>query len=1096
MPDAKDILKEKQVEYILKSNEYKEIIKEMTENIISNCKKSANEASTVSIFELELYGFIRESLGLKYYPEKESPVETVRHRAKGRIDSKIGGLITEYKYHEKFDNNEKIEKATSQIQDYLDGLYKLNDEVDYLGVITDGITIRFVRLEKGVFIKESIKALEYSDVDRLIKSIVTLQKVELNSKNLVEDFKLSDDKLSKSLSIELYEALTSNKCDKTNMLFSEWKELFKLSHDDKSKQTAIKERKLALQEALNKKFKEDTDEEYMAMFSIQTTYAIILKIIAFRVISNIYFNKSTDDNFYALATADNEALKLKMQTLEEGDFFKDLGFLNLLEGDFFSWYSSDEQWNENIAENIKKIFSILSKYEDKTIFTQNDNVHDLFKDLYMNIMPDKVRHCLGEFYTAPWLADSVIKSALNHIKSTNKTWKVLDPCGGSGTFITCAISKIIKECKESTSNEEKLAEILKRVNAIDLNPLAVLTLRINYFINISQFIDENTEGFEIPVYLGDAAAVPESIYIDDIECINYTIKTLKKDIEIKLPVSIISDIKIFSNTMNSLEFYVSCCDFDSVYENIVNLIPVHERKDTILDNVKELSNTLIDLQVNKWDGIWVRIIKNYLITANIGKFDIVVGNPPWVDWKSLPSNYRDKIKKTVCIDNELFSGAYRTGGINLNICALISNVVANKWLKSDGTLAVLMPKSLIHQPSYEGFRKFKLKNGKRLYLQELYDWTKAGHPFDPVKEKFLTYVYNSNVKAKNDAINVIRYSLKRGHSLDKFKNVQEISQIESNFKIEKLYAGESHRDLTTISYANKKEDLEKFQLITGENSYKGREGIEFYPQEIFLLSLEDMPEKDRCLFLKNYQNKRSKYKVPVRIIKIEKEYLNPLVRGREIEKYHLQNNKYCVPFPYEENEKIPMPLKELNRKAPSLAKYLLSSKGIIKEQTEYSEKIINDSNAEFYALARVGKYTYANYAVAYRDNTKWQATVVERIDTSWGNGIRPLFQNHAVSITQDKDGIFISREEAYYICGILNAPIVEEYIINSSDSRTFKIDPAIYIPKFDINNEKHKKIYELSKKAHENYDNKEFIKEIDEKIDKLYLDICKLKNNK
>ena len=50
------------------------------------------------------------------------------------------------------------------------------------------------------------------------------------------------------------------------------------------------------------------------------------------------------------------------------------------------------------------------------------------------------------------------------------------------------------------------------------------------------------------------------------------------------------------------------------------------------------------------------------------------------DWKNLPEGYRERIK-SLCIDRMLFSGDGITGGINLNICALISNVSAENWLK-------------------------------------------------------------------------------------------------------------------------------------------------------------------------------------------------------------------------------------------------------------------------------------------------------------------------------------------------------------------------------------------------------------------------------
>ena len=67
------------------------------------------------------------------------------------------------------------------------------------------------------------------------------------------------------------------------------------------------------------------------------------------------------------------------------------------------------------------------------------------------------------------------------------------------------------------------------------------------------------------------------------------------------------------------------------------------------------------------------------------------------------------------------SSQRRTRGNSLNICALISNVTAENWLAKDGVMAILMPQSLLFQQSYEGYRKFNLYDGRRLYFQEIID---------------------------------------------------------------------------------------------------------------------------------------------------------------------------------------------------------------------------------------------------------------------------------------------------------------------------------------------------------------------------------------
>lgn len=111
-----------------------------------------------------------------------------------------------------------------------------------------------------------------------------------------------------------------------------------------------------------------------------------------------------------------------------------------------------------------------------------------------------------------------------------------------------------------------------------------------------------------------------------------------------------------------------------------------------------------------------------------------------------------------------------------------------------------------------------------------------------------------------------------------------------------------------------------------------------------------------------------------------------MVKGKDIVPFHVDWNQYIVPFPYEaDNPKIPIGLDKLSTNAPRLAKFYQDNKKLILEQTGYNEKIIGKDNAEFYALARVGEYSYANNYVVFRDNTKWAAAVISNVYTEWGD---------------------------------------------------------------------------------------------------------------
>lgn len=678
-----EILKQKQFSAIIHSPEYRNILEKKSKEIVNYSRLAQNEATIESYFDCVLFHFFKEvfgRLGYEYHPLKEVTIETSRHITKGRADTAIGALIIEFKQPKTLNTIEKQNKAVSQISDYMLGLTL---ESELVGFVTDGTKGCFVTRDSSGIILEAFSELNASVMDRLIQSIVKLSKTALSSKSLVKDFCCSGHSSTGiKLANSLYSTLSTNMTDRTVMLFNEWKELFNLSHDDISKQQAIIDRKIALQNVFQVEFTKK-DEEYKALFALQTAYVIIVKIVAYRIISLIRYNSSFID-FEAISNTPIESLRSQLASLEEGAIFRDYGMLNLLEGDFFSWYAFNEQWNSTIAESLNSVFKVLSKYSSRPVLNQSSESRDFFKELYQGMMPAEVRHSLGEYYTKQWLAHHVVKEAIE-LCGVSK-WKGVDPCCGSGTFVTAMIGQVLYETK-SLSKEEQLKEILNRVKGIDLNPVAVLSARVNYFINISHLLD-NTNEIEIPIFLGDSSYVPKSVLCDGIKCYEYSINTLMDPIEIVVPCSMVEDSYAFSKAMTDIEPYIKAFNEEGAYNCISSLVPKKELTNEIQSQIHKLTSSLVELERKNWDGIWARIITNFLTTANLGKFDVIVGNPPWVDWKSLPSGYRDRII-SLCISRNLFSGDRVTGGINLNICALITNVVAENWLGDDGIIGIL-----------------------------------------------------------------------------------------------------------------------------------------------------------------------------------------------------------------------------------------------------------------------------------------------------------------------------------------------------------------------------------------------------------------------
>ena len=215
------------------------------------------------------------------------------------------------------------------------------------------------------------------------------------------------------------------------------------------------------------------------------------------------------------------------------------------------------------------------------------------------------------------------------------------------TGIITLIKKIVGDVSinelSSTEKERLLRSIIDRVHGIDINPLSVLSARVSYYIAIHQLGE--IKDIEIPILLGDAAIVPISKQIDGIDCYCYSINNNKYGaLNVALPKSFVNKPD-FGKTMSTLQALVKAEIPEVLYNKIVENFSPEEKKSSVLTNlIMHLSEDLVNLHKNKWDGIWIRITTNFMLIARLQKHDIIVGNPPWVKWEHLPAAYTRKIK--------------------------------------------------------------------------------------------------------------------------------------------------------------------------------------------------------------------------------------------------------------------------------------------------------------------------------------------------------------------------------------------------------------------------------------------------------------------
>ena len=1057
----------------LNSQEYVGVLNNLASSVMKQTISAPNEATVASIFERELYYFVKKEFDITLNIEKEVTSQDLAiHNFKGRIDAITTNLVIEYKKPEKLRKDKDIRKAQTQLSDYLKQLRKNNE--NYFGIITDGSFYVSV-----YFIKDSLKYDAIRQIDgvffiTLIKSILGTNKKQLVSRNIIDDFSLEGRSVSElsNLQKELFRCLNNEtKSEKVLMLFDEWMDIFHLSFNDDGKSNTIMERRDSLSKVLGVPI-ENNEQEYQGLFALQTAYAILVKCFALKIIPKIGFNSDIVYFSDLLEQSPNNIKKLFSQ-VEDGYTFNASNIINLIEGDFFSWYLDDSIWSESIAQSIKSILVKINSYSDASLSYQFETL-DLFKELYMNVMPQPVRKAFGEVFTPDWLADNVVTTCLEMID--NEQWTFLDPTSGSGTFVFKAIEKIVERLLlDGRSNKYILEQILSRVHGIDLSPLSVLTARVSFLLAIRPFIDDNNMEIEIPIYLGDSARLPLITKFNDKSFVSYSIATRQGDINLTLPLSFVESPD-FVRTVRQWQMLVKAEHVDLLSNAIKKQFACDEDINHFEKEILSFSNQLVSLHKKNWDGIWIKVITNFILPARIKNIDIIAGNPPWVKWENLPSMYANKIKN-VAGERELFSKKNKGlgGGINLNLAALISNVTADNWLSNEGVQAFLMPDTFLNSDSYEGWRNFPSTKENSMFLARIDDWSNSGSPFKPVQEKFLTYFIVKNPYSST----LVKYNKK----FPKGMNILDINSNKSWRDVKKYFSKEKGLLVQLSDSSNRfsriynatLDDVEKLKLLYGQNDYKPRQGVELTPREVYVFEKDD-DGTYRNLDIKGTKIKPNHFEK----LKFEKNIIRPLLQSKQIGTFSIKNrdNIQYGFYPYDEKADI-IPMEALADKYPAMLNYLLEQKEFIDKQSERSKTMSRGS--EFYALSKVGSYTSFKYAVAFRDNTKMVASFIDNSK----DGMIPV--KHAPFISVDKNGIPLTKDEAKYLTGVMNMPIVNTYFKTTYSDRSFSINFDMMIPKYKKNKFQKEIVKLVTFALNSNNENEK--KEISKQIEFLYFDM-------
>jgi len=1052
----------------------------LADNLVLNTNILFHKANTEEDLRIgfeKLLEPIKNELGIL------SEVRYEKSIFKGRSDAVHGQVIIEYEPPGSFSSSRNVEHAYDQLINYLIGESENSKLSQLIGVGFDGEKIFFVQYQdKNVKTIEKAKFLIWGPYEFTPESAKTflihlraLSRLPLTAENLARKFGPQSELAPKMVS-----ALTNaleywGNQTHIRTFFNEWKRIFGIVYGEQFSDGHQEEEA----KVLLKLYRVGKETEFQELlFCIHTYFAFLMKLIAAELLTLMDTSFSSSFTFQLTHISDDE-LKRQLEDIENGGIYARKGITNFLEGDFFRWYL-DAFDSPELKDAIREIARGLSEFEAATTALDPISTRDLLKKLYQYLVPQEVRHSLGEYYTPDWLAELLLKEVGYY---GNNFKRFLDPACGSGTFLVLAIQRA-KEwgLKKNRSGLEIAKSIKANIWGFDLNPLAVIAARTNYLFALGDLAREILEKggtFEIPIYLTDSVLTPTrtsgNLFGEFLE-VSTSVGKFQIPAEwVKHEGFLLSRAAPLVEEMAKNQY--------SLDEAIARF-----KKEGLIfaynqEFVKNFYKQILELEKQNKNGIWARFLKNAFAPMMAGKFDFVVGNPPWILWEILSKDYRNATSK-LWQDYKLFPLKKTYGFSRPDFSMLFVYASSDYYLKDGARLGFLITQEVFKSKGAgEGFRRFQLGDKKYLKVLKAHDFVSI-QPFEGATNKTAAIILKKGEETEYPVPYILWVKKKGVGKTATDKLLEEVLPLLQKKKLIAQPIGSSVGPWQT-QLSESKELL----TIQGKNYYKAQYGVETKPYGVFWVKILQVLS-DKTIIVSNLIEK-GKVKIQKVEERIENDLVYPALRGADIKRWGIKNEIFIF-LTHSKDGKLIDEI-ELKTNFPRTYNYLTKFKNDLLSINAKSTKRIREQKA-FYAMFGVDKGTFSNYKVVwgYMGNDIFSAVVSEIKTPMNYKKIIPLYTTCFISTDNES--------EAHYLCAIINSKPVRDFIKSfSSAGRGFgtpSVMEHVGIPKFDHKNPLHQKLSEISKKCHQlkSEGKEKEIKKLEKENDGLVKELFRIKN--
>ena len=265
----------------------------------------------------------------------------------------------------------------------------------------------------------------------------------------------------------------------------------------------------------------------------------------------------------------------------------------------------------------------------------------------------------------------------------------------------------------------------EKVAGIDIHPVAAIFARATYLLALMPVLREGRPvSISIPVYLGDALQwnAREFMNLRDLEIIvpregeaTGVGEKLPDDDEngrvvLRFPINFASDPALFDATLDEMLSLAERNEDAPALDGWLARRGIGDRADCNM--LLSTYDSLRLLQRQGRNHIWGYVARNLSrpiwLASEAQKADVVVGNPPWLDYRSMNPATQKRFKHEMTSSGLWGKGVH---GAAFDLSAYFFCQAVNLYMRQNGRIGFVLPYAALTRKAYAEFLKGEFRLG-------------------------------------------------------------------------------------------------------------------------------------------------------------------------------------------------------------------------------------------------------------------------------------------------------------------------------------------------------------------------------------------------